>query len=68
MNSSTTTLVRGALAATLALGLSGCAVVGIAVTGAGLAVDAAVGVVKVTGAVAGAAVDVVLPSSDDKKK
>ena len=51
-----------------ALLLSGCAVVtvagaavGVAATGAGLAVDAAVGAVKLTGKAVGAAADAVTP-------
>ena len=64
-------LVRAALAAFLAASLGGCAVVtvagaaaSVAVTAGSLAVDAAVGTAKLTGAVAGAAVDAVLPSGD----
>jgi hypothetical protein len=63
-------LAAGALAAA-SLSLGGCAVVtvastaaSIAVTGASLAVDAAVGTARVAGSVAGAAVNVVLPSGD----
>jgi hypothetical protein len=55
-------------------GLGGCTVIAVAgaatslaVTGAGLAVDAAVGTVKLTGAAVGAAASVVLPGGDDKK-
>lgn len=51
--------------------LAGCAVVAvastaasIAATGAGLAVDAAVGTVRITGRAIGAAADVVLPSGE----
>ena len=58
----------GLLAATLFL--SGCAVIavvdtaaGLAVSGAGLAADAAIGTVRMTGKVIGAAADVVMPSS-----
>lgn len=54
--------------ATLACALSGCTVIAVAdtaaslaVTGAGLAVDAAVGAVKITGKAVGAAADAVLP-------
>ncbi|MGE4241874.1 hypothetical protein [Ramlibacter sp.] len=49
--------------------LSGCMtlVVGAAVTAADIAVGTAVGAVKLTGKVVGAAVDVVTPDSDDKK-
>jgi hypothetical protein len=50
-------------AAALCLLLSGCAVV----TVADMAVGAAVGAVKLTGAAVGAVVDVVTPSSDEKK-
>jgi hypothetical protein len=73
MSSSTPALVRRACllcAAGLSFSLGGCAViavtgtvVGVAATGAGLAVDAAVGTVKAVGSVAGA----VLPGGDDKK-
>ena len=65
-------LVRPAAAALLAFALSGCAVVtvagtaaSVAVTAGSLAVDAAVGAAKVTGAVAGVAVDAVLPSGNE---
>ena len=68
MNSST--LIRRARALICAAGvlslLSGCAVVSIAATGVGLAADVAVGAVKVTGKVVGAAADAVLPG-DSKK-
>lgn len=54
-------LVLGACAALLGVALCGCAVVsvasttvGVAATGAGLAVDAAVGTAKAVGSVAGA--------------
>ncbi|MDB5859629.1 MAG: hypothetical protein JWQ76_3318 [Ramlibacter sp.] len=62
--------------ATLALlagagALGGCTVIAVAgaaasvaVTGASLAVDAAVGTVKITGKAVGMAVDAVLPSGD----
>jgi hypothetical protein len=57
-------------AAALCFVLGGCAVVavtgavvGVAATGAGLAVDAAVGTVKAVGSVAGA----VLPGGDEEK-
>ncbi len=74
MFSSTSSRVRAtALAALLALTsvfLTGCAVitvagaaVGVAATGAGLAVDAAVGTVKLTGRAIGAAADAVTPGS-----
>ena len=64
-------LIRSALVAFAVAGLSGCTVItvagaaaGLAVTAGSLAVDAAVGTVKLTGAAVGA----VLPSSDDEKK
>ena len=66
---------RVALAAALLVALptlGGCAVVmvagtaaSLAVGGASLAVDAAVGAAKLTGAAAGAAVDAVLPGDAD---
>ena len=66
-------LIRAGLVALLAAALGGCTVitvtgaaVGLAATAGGLAVDAAVGTVKVTGKVVRVAADVVLPSSDDK--
>ena len=75
MSSSTSSPVRGlAIAGTLALAslLGGCAVitvgstaVGLAATGAGLVVDAAVGTVKLTGKAVGAAADAVVPGEDD---
>lgn len=56
--------------ATCALLLSGCAVIAIAdtaatiaVKGVGLATDAAIGTVRLTGRAVGAAADVVLPSA-----
>jgi hypothetical protein len=76
MPSSTPTLARRAslaCACVLSTTLAGCAVVtvagavvGVAATGAGLAVDAAVGAVKLTGKAVGAAADAVTPgdSSD----
>jgi hypothetical protein len=61
-----------AAALTLASLLGGCAVisvgstaVGLAATGVGLAVDAAVGTVKLTGKAVGAAADLVVPDGDD---
>jgi hypothetical protein len=64
-------LVRAAALASFAAALSGCTVItvagtaaSLAVTAGSVAVDAAVGTVKVTGAVAGAAVNAVLPSGD----
>ena len=75
MSCSTSSPVRGlAIAGTLALAslLGGCAVitvgsaaVGLAATGAGLVVDAAVGTVKVTGKVVGVAVDAVTPGDGE---
>jgi hypothetical protein len=66
-------LFRTALVALAAAALSGCTVItvagaaaGLAVTAGSLAVDAAVGTVKLTGAAVGAAAGAVLPSSDDK--
>ncbi|HSV34650.1 MAG TPA: hypothetical protein VLI46_03790 [Ramlibacter sp.] len=54
--------------ALICLSLGGCAVVSVvgtaasvAVTGAGLAVDAAVGTVRITGKAVGAAADAVMP-------
>jgi hypothetical protein len=65
-------LARAAAATLLVAGLNGCAVVmvagaaaSVAATGASLAVDAAVGTVKLTGAVVGAAAGAVLPDGDD---
>lgn len=46
--------------------LTGC--VSMVVGAAGLAVDAAVGAVKLTGAAVGAAADLVIPDSDDEDK
>ncbi|NPC57084.1 hypothetical protein [Caenimonas soli] len=75
MSRSTSSPVRGlALASALALAslLGGCAVVavggaavGLAATGAGLVVDAAVGTVKLTGKAVGAAVDAVTPGDGE---
>jgi hypothetical protein len=60
-------------ACVLAMALSGCAVVtvagavvGVAATGAGLAVDAAAGAVRITGRAVGAAADAVLPGGEGK--
>ena len=53
--------------AVLCLALGGCGVILVAGTAASLAVDATVGVVKLTGKAVGAAVDVVTPGSGDKK-
>ena len=67
-------LIRPAVLALAVTALSGCTVItvagtaaGLAVTAGSLAVDAAVGTVKLTGAAAGAAAGAVLPSSDDDK-
>jgi hypothetical protein len=77
MSRSTSSPVRGAaracaLAALASSLLGGCAViavggavVGVAATGAGLVVDAAVGTVKLTGKAVGAAADAVIPDADD---
>ena len=66
-------LIRSALVALAVAALSGCTVItvagaaaSVAVTAGSLAVDAAVGTVKLTGAAVGAAAGAVLPSSDDK--
>jgi hypothetical protein len=66
-------LIRAALLALLAAALGGCAVVtvagaaaSVAVTAGSLAVDAAVGTVKLTGKAVGAAADVVLPSGEEQ--
>lgn len=74
MFSSTPAFARGArilCACAIATTFSGCAVVtvagavvGVAATGAGLAVDAAVGAVKLTGKAIGAAADAVSPGGD----
>ena len=55
----------------ICLSLGGCAVaavVGVAATAVGVAADAAVGAVKLTGAVVGGAVDLVIPDGDGKKE
>ncbi len=59
------------LAAGLSLLLSGCAVIAVAGTaasiaasGVGLAADAAIGTVRITGKAVGAAADAVLPGKD----
>lgn len=64
-------LARALLAACAAAALGGCTVItvgttaaSLAVSAGSLAVDAAVGTAKVTGAVVGTAVDVVLPSDE----
>jgi hypothetical protein len=75
MSCSTSSPVRGlAIAGTLALAslLGGCAVisvgsaaVGVAATGAGLVVDAAVGTVKLTGKAVGAVVEAATPGDGE---
>jgi hypothetical protein len=67
-------LVRLALAGLVAAALSGCTVitvagaaVGLAATAGGLAVDAAVGTVKMTGKAVGAVAGAVLPGGDEAK-
>jgi hypothetical protein len=67
-------LVRLALAGLVAAALSGCTVitvagaaVGAAATVGGLAVDAAVGTVKLTGKAVGAVAGAVLPGGDEAK-
>lgn len=66
-------LIRPLLAACALAALSGCTVItvagaatSLAVTAGSLAVDAAVGTAKVTGAVVGAAADAVLPGGSDE--
>ncbi|HEX2546773.1 MAG TPA: hypothetical protein VHL79_17960 [Ramlibacter sp.] len=66
-------LIRLTAAGLVALSLTGCTVitvagaaVGVAATAGSLAVDAAVGTVKVVGGLAGAAVGAVLPSGEKK--
>ena len=66
-------LIRAALAGLLAAALSGCTVItvagaaaGLAVTAGSLAVDAAVGTVKLTGKAVGAAADAVIPGDAEK--
>ena len=66
-------LIRFALVALAAAALSGCTVItvagaaaGLAVTAGSLAVDAAVGTVKLTGKAVGAAADAVLPGDAEK--
>ncbi|GAB3654122.1 hypothetical protein [Ramlibacter alkalitolerans] len=67
-------LLRAAVAGLAAALLSGCTVitvagaaVGLAATAGGLAVDAAVGTVKLTGKVVGATAGAVGPGGDDDK-
>ena len=64
-------LARTVVVAAAAFALGGCTVitvagaaVGVAATAGSLAVDAAVGTVKLTGKAAGMAVDAVLPDGD----
>ena len=68
-------LVRFALAGSLAAALSGCTVItvagaaaAVAVTAGSLAVDAAVGTVKVTGKAVGLAADVLVPDGEPEEK
>jgi hypothetical protein len=65
-------LVRTAVLAAFAASLAGCTVItvagaaaSVAVTAGSLAVDAAVGTVKLTGKAVGAAADAVLPGDKD---
>ena len=65
-------LLRLLTLAAAVLALGGCTVItvagtaaSLAVTGVGLAADAAVGTVKLTGKAVGAAVDAVTPGSND---
>ncbi len=67
-------LIRAAFVAFFAAALGGCAVVSVAgaavsvaATGASLAVDAAVGTAKITGAAVGMAAGAVLPSGNSGK-
>jgi hypothetical protein len=67
-------LIRPLLVAVLAAALGGCTVItvagaaaGLAVTAGSLAVDAAVGTVKLTGKAVGAAAGAVLPGGDEEK-
>ncbi|HEY8357821.1 MAG TPA: hypothetical protein VIL30_10200 [Ramlibacter sp.] len=71
MSSAVLRLARIAVAAIVLAPLCGCAVItvagaaaSVAATGASLAVDAAVGTVRLTGAAVGAAAGAVLPDSD----
>jgi len=69
MSSSTAPPIRRAASlcalALACLLLSGCAVVTVAGAAAGLAVDAAVGAVQLTGKAVGAAAGAVMPSGDN---
>lgn len=67
-------LIRAGLVAFTAAALSGCTVItvagaaaGLAVSAGSLAVDAAVGTVKLTGKAVGAAAGAVLPGGDEPK-
>lgn len=67
-------LLRAALAGLAAALLSGCTVItvagaaaGLAVTAGGLAVDAAVGTVKLTGKAVGAVAGAVVPGGDEDR-
>ena len=67
-------VLRAAVAGLAAALLSGCTVIavadtaaGLAISGAGLAVDAAVGTVKLTGKAVGAVAGAVLPGGDEAK-
>jgi hypothetical protein len=68
-------ILRAALAGLAAAVLSGCTVitvagaaVGLAATAGGMAVDAAVGTVRLTGKAVGAAAGAVLPGGSDEGK
>ena len=69
MSRSTSSPVRRAATAcavlVAAMLLGGCAVIGVAATVGGLALDAAVGTVKLTGKAVGAAAGAVLPGGDE---
>ena len=67
-------LARAALVGLVAISLSGCTVItvagtaaGLAVTAGSLAVDAAVGTVSLTGKAVGAVAGAVLPGGDEGK-
>ena len=67
-------LIRAAVLAFVAAALGGCTIItvagtaaSLAVTAGSLAVDAAVGTAKITGAAVGLAADVVLPSGQPKQ-
>ena len=66
-------LIRAAVLAFVAAALGGCTIItvagtaaSLAVTAGSLAVDAAVGTAKITGAAVGLAADAVLPSGNSK--